>query len=59
MSPPVSAPGPSERYDAQLVELAEIIRGERPNPYPSSHELILQEALLAASGIDSEENANR
>jgi len=46
-------PGPSERYDAQLVELAEIIRGEKPNPYPSSHELMLHEALLAACGDET------
>ena len=43
--PPV--PG---RYDDQLIELAQIIRGERANPYPLEHELIVQESLLAACG---------
>lgn len=38
------------RYDDQLLELAQIIRGERANPYPIEHELIVQETLLAASG---------
>jgi hypothetical protein len=32
----------------QLIELAQIIRGETANPYPLSHELLVQEALLAA-----------
>lgn len=45
---------PKGRYDAQLVELAEMIRGEKPNPYPSSHELVVQQALLDASGIEQE-----
>ena len=38
------------RYDEQLTEFAQIIRGERSNPYPLEHELIVQETLLAASG---------
>lgn len=43
--PPV--PG---RYDEQLIELAQIIRGERENPYPLQHELLVQECLLKACG---------
>jgi len=43
--PPV--PG---RYDDQLIELAQIIRGERENPYPLEHELIVQQCLLTACG---------
>ena len=34
----------------QLIELAQIIRGERENPYPLEHELTVQECLLAACG---------
>jgi predicted dehydrogenase len=41
---------PKGRYDSQLIDFAEMIRGNKPNPYPSSHELIVQEATLAASG---------
>jgi predicted dehydrogenase len=41
-------PKPPGRYDSQLIELARIIRGEIENPYPLSHELMVQEALLAA-----------
>jgi predicted dehydrogenase len=36
------------RYDDQLIELARIIRGEIENPYPLSHELLVQESLLGA-----------
>ena len=39
------------RYDDPLIELARIIRGEIENPYPVNHELIVQEALLRASGL--------
>ncbi len=39
------------RYDDQLLEFAGIIRGEMENPYPVNHELIVQEALLRASGV--------
>lgn len=42
---------PKGRYDAQLIELAEIIRGEKENPYPSAHEIMVQEASLAACGL--------
>lgn len=38
------------RYDAQLLELAQIIRGERANPYPLEHELLVQKCLLQACG---------
>jgi len=46
----VSFPRVPARYDDQLIELAEIIRGEIENPYPLEHELIVQECLLAACG---------
>lgn len=38
------------RYDAQLLELARIIRGEMKNPYTYEHDLLTQEVLLAAAG---------
>lgn len=46
----VSFPHPSGRYDYHLIELAEIIRGERENPYPLEHELLVQQCLLEACG---------
>ena len=39
------------RYDEQLVELAEIIRGEKESDYPPSHDLAVHEAILLASGL--------
>jgi predicted dehydrogenase len=47
----VALPPMPGRYDEQLIELARIIRGEIENPYPLSHELMVQEALLQASGL--------
>lgn len=38
------------RYTAQLTELARIIRGEIENPFPTAHEYLVHETLLAASG---------
>jgi len=38
------------RYDAQLLELAKIIRGEMKNPYTYEHDYLTQEVLLAAAG---------
>ncbi len=46
----VSFPRPPGRYDLQLIELAQIIRGEMENPFPLEHELIVQECLLEACG---------
>jgi predicted dehydrogenase len=46
----VSFPQPPGRYDLQLIELAQIIRGERENPYPLQHELLVQKCLLEACG---------
>lgn len=46
----VALPPIPGRYDEQLIELARIIRGEIENPYPLAHELMVQEALLQASG---------
>ena len=41
------------RYDEQLIEFAKCVRGEIENPYPYEHEMLVQEVLLAASGIQS------
>jgi hypothetical protein len=46
----VTFPPPPGRYDLQLLELAQIIRGEIENPYPLEHELLVQECLLLACG---------
>lgn len=34
------------RYGEQLIELARVIRGEIPSPYPSSHDLAVHETIL-------------
>jgi hypothetical protein len=46
----VSFPPPPGRYDLQLIELAQIIRGEIENPFPLEHELIVHQCLLEACG---------
>ena len=46
----VSFPQMPGRYDYQLIELAQIIRGERKNPYALEHELLVQKCLLEACG---------
>lgn len=40
-----------DRYAAQFLELARIIRGELADPCDFAHELAVQETLLAASGL--------
>jgi predicted dehydrogenase len=47
----IELPPLGKRYDAQLIEFARCVRGEIENPYPYEHELLVQEALLAAAGI--------
>lgn len=37
------------RYDDQLRELAQVIRGERAHPYSIEHDLIVQETVLRAA----------
>ncbi len=41
------------RYESQLIEFAQIVRGEIPNPYNYQHEYLLQEILLAACGCSN------
>ena len=43
-------PPMERRYDDQLIEFAGVVRGEMDNPFPYEHELLVQEALLAAAG---------
>ena len=40
----------NDRYIGQLIDLAKFIRGEKENPYTFEHELLVQKAILAASG---------
>lgn len=49
----VELPAMGGRYDAQLTELAHVIRGEIDNPFSLEHELLVQECLLKACGIPS------
>lgn len=42
---------PYRRYVGDAAELAALVRGERANPYPSSHDLAVQETVLLASGM--------
>ncbi len=39
------------RYEGDAADLARIIRGEKDNPYPTKHDLAVQETLLTASGM--------
>lgn len=42
---------PYRRYVGDAAELAAVVRGEKKNPWPSSHDLTVQEVVLAASGM--------
>ncbi len=42
---------PYPRYVGDAADLAAIVRGEKENPYPSSHDLAVQETVLAAAGM--------
>ena len=46
----IKLPPYDDRYIGQLTELAKYIRGEKKNPYSYEHELLVQKAILAASG---------
>ena len=47
----VELPAMPGRYDDQLIEFARIIRGEIQPNYSPSHDLIVHEAVLRASGL--------
>ena len=46
-----------DRYAKQLLEFAQIVRGEIANPFGYDHERLVQETLLAASGYDCDASA--
>lgn len=39
-----------DRYEDQLMELAEMVCGNRSNPWSAEHDILVQEVVLAASG---------
>lgn len=43
---------PYERYVGDAADLAAIVRGEKENPYPSEHDLTVQETVLAAAAME-------
>ena len=47
----ITLPAMPGRYDDQLLELAAIIRGEKPNAYSPAHDLAVEETLLQAAGL--------
>lgn len=50
----VTFPAMTDRYDAQLQEFADMIRGLKPNRFPTDYELLLQKTLLAACGYQAD-----
>lgn len=42
---------PRPRYEADFVDLAKVIRGEKEFGWPPSHDLAVQETVLRASGL--------
>jgi len=46
----VELPAMPGRYDDQLIEFAEIVRGRKESEYPPEHDLAVQQAVLQASG---------
>lgn len=50
----VDLPSMPGRYDQQILEWAQIIRGQRETPYSPAHDLAVQEAVLLASGYPME-----
>ena len=43
-------PVQADRYTEQLIELAQVIRGERTSSYPVEHDYLVHEITLAAAG---------
>lgn len=39
------------RYDGEFMDLAKVIRGEKPFGWPPEHDLAVQEAILLGSGL--------
>lgn len=51
---PQKFPAAGGRYDAEFVDLAAAIRGEKALPYGADHDLAVHEAILRASGMPVE-----
>lgn len=47
----VELPKTGGRYDGEFIDLARVIRGEKPFRWNSAHDLIAHEAILRASGM--------
>jgi predicted dehydrogenase len=47
----VELPPLDGRYDGDFIDLAAIIRGEKPSDFPPAHDLAVQECVLRASGV--------
>lgn len=47
----VELPKMTGRYDGDFIDLARIIRREKPHDYPPAHDLAVQQAVLEASGL--------
>ena len=48
---PQTFPAAGGRYDAEFIDLAAAIRGEKPLPFGPDHDLAVHEAVLRASGM--------
>ncbi|MCA9137314.1 MAG: gfo/Idh/MocA family oxidoreductase, partial [Planctomycetales bacterium] len=42
---------PTGRYDAEFLDLAQVIRGEKLLDWDSKHDIATHEAILRASGV--------
>ncbi len=49
----VTLPKMTGRYDGEFIDLAAVIRGEKPFGWPPSHDLATHEAILRASGLEA------
>jgi predicted dehydrogenase len=47
----IELPAMPGRYDEHLLELARIVRGEKPAEYGPEHDLLVEEMILRASGL--------
>jgi hypothetical protein len=47
----VELPAAGGRYDGDFLDLASIVRGEKPPDFSPAHDLAVHEAVLLASGV--------
>jgi hypothetical protein len=47
----VALPKVAGRYDGDFLDLAAVIRGEKEFEFPPVHDLVVQAAVLRASGV--------